>query len=246
MGRQDFVLMSHPTFFVSGHSSPGGADEHPRQPSLSGTKLGRALAFACGSGGLRQLGIALRTFMGRVAHPLAADFHSTTPYLLGDRYIVKYSVELDDRRRLEQLKREQVQNFLSDALRESLKDRPIELGFYFHALSTSVVPGNGRSIRDVVEDATLDWKALGAEKVRVATIRIGPQDPTSFAQLLRAEEWEFNPWYALDVHRPLGSLNRARLSIYPASQTLRRKRGSDVPRAGARSNPPRGLSEAAE
>jgi len=244
IGRQDFVLMSHPTFF---------APDIRRLAVLMSilsvrspvTKMARAFAFALGSGSFRQLGIAGRTFARRVAHPLAADFHSTTPYLLGDDYVVKYSVELDDRRRFDRLAREQVQNFLSDALRESLKERPIELGFYLHVLSTSVVPDGSRSISDVVEDASLDWKALGAEKVRVATIRIGPQDPTEAARFLRAEEWQFNPWHALAVHRPLGSLNRARLAIYRDSARARKKSESS-PVSGARSIPPGGLSEAAE
>jgi hypothetical protein len=208
-------------------------------------KLRRAVAYALGSGSMRQLLIAVRTFITRLTHPLAASYHSTTPYLLGDDYIVKYSVELDDRGRFEQLEREQVQNFLSDALRESLTERPIELGFYLHVLSSSVVPDASRSIRDVVEVATLDWKKFGAEKVRVATIRIGPQDPTSLARHLRAEDWEFNPWHALKVHRPLGSLNRARLTVYRQSAAARKDAGLALV-SGVRSTPPGGMPEAAE
>jgi hypothetical protein len=245
IGRQDFVLMSHPRFFASDVRRLARLMSILTTKPLA-TKLGRAFAFACGSGGMTELGIALRTFMRRVAHPLAADYHSVTPYLFGENYVVKYSVESDDRMRFERLKRERAQNFLSAALRESLAAHPIELGFYLHVLSASVVPENARSICDVVEDATLDWRALGAEKVRVATIRIGPQDPTTPSQLAVAEEWDFNPWNALKLHRPLGSLNRARLSIYSASQAFRRKPVSGATEAGARSTPPRGLSEAAE
>jgi hypothetical protein len=248
MGRQDFVLMSHPTFFVPDIRRLAVLMSILAAKSPA-TKFGRAFAFALGSGSFSQLVIAGRTFMKRVTHPLAAEFSSTTPYSLGDDYIVKYSVELDDRTRLNQLGRERVQNFLSDALRDSLEAQPIELGFYLHVLAKNVVPAGKRSISDVVEDATLDWKALGAEKVRAATIRIGPQDPTGQTELFQAEDWEFNPWHALAVHRPLGSLNRARLSIYPASVQFRKgeeRRVSVVPVSGARSTPPRGLTEAAE
>jgi hypothetical protein len=246
--RQDFVLMSHPTFFAPDIRHLAVLMSILSAKSTT-AKLSRALAFALGSASFRQLAIAGRTFARRVTHPLAAEFHSTTPYLLGDDYIVKYSVELADRKRLDRLGRERAQNFLSDVLRESLGERPIELGFYLHVLSTSVVPDTNRSICDVVEDATLDWKALGAEKVRVATIRIGPQDPTEATRLLRAEEWQFNPWHALAVHRPLGSLNRARRTIYRDSALSRanpRKKSESIPVSGARSIPPGGLSEAAE
>ena len=242
--RQDFVLMSHPVFFAPDIRSLAVLMSILAAKSRS-TKLCRTVAFALGSGSTRQLLIAARTFTARVAHPLAASFHSATPYLLGEDYIVKYSVELDDRRRFDQLRRGQTQNFLSDALRESLTEEPIELGFYLHVLSTSVVPDASRSIRDVVEDATLDFAALGAEKVRVATIRIGPQDPSSRARLLRAEDWEFNPWHALKVHRPLGSLNRARLTIYRQSAAARKDAGLRSV-SGALSTPPGGLFEAAE
>jgi hypothetical protein len=248
MGRQDFVLMSHPTFFAPDIRRLAVLMSILAAKSPA-TKLGRAFAFALGSGSFAQLAIAARTFMKRVTHPLAAEFNSTTAYLLGDDYIAKYSVELDDRTRLEQLGREPVQNFLSDALRDSLEAQPIELGFYLHVLSASVMPSGMRSISDVVEDATLDWKALGAEKVRAATIRIGPQDPTTQARLFQAEDWEFNPWHALQAHRPLGSLNRARLSVYRASADFRKgrqRRESMIPVSGARSIPPRGLTEAAE
>jgi hypothetical protein len=38
------------------------------------------------------------------------------------------------------------------------------------------------------------------------------------------EENEFNPWYSLAVHRPLGSMNRSRREIYHALAAFRRTR----------------------
>jgi hypothetical protein len=41
------------------------------------------------------------------------------------------------------------------------------------------------------------------------------------------ERWEwgnklsFSPWHALEEHRPLGGINRARRIVYPASSELR-------------------------
>jgi len=62
---------------------------------------------------------------------------------------------------------------------------------------------------------------LGAEKVHVANVVIGPQDPTSLERMQLAELARFNPWNALRQHRPVGSLNRARLAAYRASQRYR-------------------------
>jgi hypothetical protein len=223
--RQDFILMSHPVFFVP--------DIRRATVLLSilattsrRTRLLRALAYAIGSGRFRHLGIAGRTLLRKLVHPLAAEFHSATSYGLGKGHVVKYSVELADKTRFERLRRGMSRDFLSAALKESLRTEPIELRFYLHALPSAGAIRGGRFIQDVVEDATLDWTELGAKKVQVATLTIGIQDPALGDGLAAAEAWTFNPWHALKEHRPLGSLNRARLQVYRASQI---HRGAIVP-----------------
>ncbi len=244
-GRQDFILMSHPVFFVP--------DIRRATVILSilastpwYTQLVRALAYAIGSGTFRQLDIARRALLQKLAHPLAAEFHSTTPYKLGSEYVAKYSLEVSDRKRFDGLRVGEDPNYLSARLRDSLRLDPIELDFYLHVLPSCGMVKGGRSIQDVVEDATLDWDALGARKVHVATISIGAQDPTTEEQRAAAEAWTFNPWNALRDHRPLGSLNRARLLVYRASQIFRNENESQAPGGNRPTTPPRSYRQAAE
>jgi hypothetical protein len=55
----------------------------------------------------------------------------------------------------------------------------------------------------------------------VATITIYPQKFDSEAQMTFCENLAFSPWRAPKAHQPLGGINRARRSIYEASQNLR-------------------------
>ena len=244
-GRQDFILMTSPVFFVP--------DIRRATVILSilastpwYTQLVRALAYAMGSGTFRQLGIAKRALLQKLVHPLAAEFHSATPYKLGPDYVAKYSLELADRTRFDQLKLGSDPDYLSARLRDSLRAEPIELDFYLHVLPSCGTVKGGRSIQDAVEDATLDFDALGAKKVHVATISIGAQDPTTEEQRAAAEAWTFNPWHALRDHRPLGSLNRARLLVYRASQIFRNENESEAPGGNRPTTPPRSYRQAAE
>jgi hypothetical protein len=66
---------------------------------------------------------------------------------------------------------------------------------------------------------------LGAEFREVARVQI---KRGSMAMSDRAcEDLAFNPWNGLKAHQPLGSLNRARLSVYKRSEWVRK----DIDRA---------------
>jgi hypothetical protein len=219
-GYQDFVLMSYPVFvspdvlsFSRWFSTLQGEDG---LGVIAG--IGRLSASRTG---LRQLGLFTLTSLKYVANPLACNYHSTTAYLLGDRFIAKYSLEPSNRHEFSRFTANLARGYLSDALVQTLSVRSIDLTLYLHVLSTDTVPRGYASIADVVEDATLDWRKLRARRVPVAVVRIGPQNPATIERLEQSERLRFNPWNALEQHRPLGSLNRARLVAYQASQRYR-------------------------
>ncbi|HEY3252378.1 MAG TPA: hypothetical protein VGJ91_00435 [Polyangiaceae bacterium] len=217
--RQDFVLMNRPTFFAANIRRLGMWSKtlHGERPAA---KVLGVAGLLCGPNGLREGLTFVRVIASKLRHPLAAEFHSTTPYLLGDHQVAKYSVRPRDPARFHALSRYNGSDALSKALKDSLRDRPIVLEFYVHVFRRGW-PNGGSTLVDVVEDATLDWDALGAEKVHVANIEIGPQDPTTIERMNQAEFARFDPWNALRQHRPLGSLNRARYAAYRASQRYR-------------------------
>jgi hypothetical protein len=208
-GQQDFLLIDHPVFFA---------------PNIQGfvrmlaieelrdwrRQLWHRFRLLCSRGGLKQVLIGKRTLSSRPKYPLEGTFHSAVPYQLGHDYIVKYSVQRSKPISTEPPPSVTSDDFLSAALESSLP-KPICLDFFVHVLP---VNGDERTLKRAVEDATLDWSHLKADREKVATIEIGPQseDVTTRARL--AEKRSFKPWNALEEHRPLGSINRARWTAY--------------------------------
>lgn len=218
---QDFLLLNHPVFFVK--------DIHDFALLRSNLDVGtrsermtRMLVFLARRP--REFGIFCKTFFTKIDHPFEIEYHSTVPSLLGQRLAVKYSVSPKpgqppfdppaDRKNPE---------YLRDVLQATLdpkKGRAIELDFFLHVTDDASFP---------IEDATRDWDELGARKVKVASIRIEPQTFTTEERLQFSEELVFSPWHALEAHKPLGSLSRARYAIYRASMEGRK---ADAARRG--------------
>lgn len=224
-GRQDFLLFNSPTFVAP------DVQGYVRLLALldmveRGRKIRHGLRLLGSRRGLRQLWITVRSFLLRPPHPLVPVFHSSSAYSLGDELITKYSVEVADRKAFAGLKRGLGEDFLSAALERSLP-QGLVLNFYLHVLPTSGKAALAKeTLTRAVEDGTLNWSSLKAEKVKVATIEIGRQSAGPAERAKQAEEWEFNLWNALQEHRPLGSLNRARRVAYEDSAALRRSRSN--------------------
>ncbi len=75
-----------------------------------------------------------------------------------------------------------------------------------------------------IEDGYVLWTS---QPFTIAQLVIPQQDLLSAAGLAAfasVEDIEFNPWFTTDTIRPLGSLNRARRKVYPASVKLRKGR----------------------
>lgn len=227
--RQDFVLFSHPTFFAS---------DLPRFVTLVAIanshwsrRVVPSVAFAASRRGLREGWALLRALSRRITHPLEPVFHSATAYQLGPDHVVKYSLEPADRSRFAEsadLAGRGDANFLQAALEQSLSRAPLELHLYIHAFAADDFAHRPEALVDLVEDPTVDWRSRGAERVLVGRVRIDAQQPAGHS-LAAAESATFNPWNALLVHRPLGSLNRARLRAY--ADSARYRQGEPVSRA---------------
>jgi hypothetical protein len=210
IAAQDFVLFSHPRFFAANLRDALTIFGILSVKSLSGTAL-RLLAFFIATATWRRATIFIRSVTRWLVHPLAAKFHSATPYMLGDRFVTHYSVEPSHPEQFAAFKRGTDPNYLAQALKDSL-DRPIELDLYVHPVSLSRWAPAITTLTNIIEDASADWNVLSPPKIHVATISFDPkQDPDPNTP--RAEHWAFNPWNALEAHRPLGNMNRGRLRI---------------------------------
>lgn len=78
--------------------------------------------------------------------------------------------------------------------------------------------------RTPIEDPTKEWTDADAPPVRVGRLEIPVQDATS-PRGVQLAEWvetlSFDPWHALEAHRPLGEMMRARNVIYRVSTAAR-------------------------
>jgi hypothetical protein len=158
----------------------------------------------------RTVALVQKALKEKLPSPLAVPYWSTVPYQYGDG-AVKYSVK--------PVKSNQAatpefssENYLREAMIEHLtKQKKPAMFDFFVQMQTDVetMP---------VEDPTVAWTS---PEIKVATIQIAPQDFDTPERKKLCEESSFSPWHALDVHRPLGGINRARRVVYEASSALR-------------------------
>jgi catalase len=72
-----------------------------------------------------------------------------------------------------------------------------------------------------IEDATVLWKESDSPFLPMAKITILKQQFDTPEQQQFCENLSFSPWNALEAHRPIGALNRARKWAYEASSNYR-------------------------
>ena len=153
-------------------------------------------------------------------NPLTTRYFSQTPYGCG-RHEVKYCVVPEDPVEEQPIDPSSDAianpdvNYLRAAMADTLASQDVTMRFM-----VQVAPEGAD-----VDDATAEWTSA---LTPVARIRIPRQEFRSSRQMALAENISFNPWHAIADHRPLGSINAARLEVYRAISELRHRNG-DVP-----------------
>ena len=206
---QDFILLDNEVFFASDAE----------------TLLGFMMAMATAAAQKNQ--DAIKAFMEKSEHnahtfalaqtlrkeipsPLAAPYWSTVPYKYADR-AVKYLVKPAEGNQAPMPQNPSV-NYLREAMIEHLTKQKKQAAFDFYVqiqTDAETMP---------IEDPTVAWTS---PEVKVATIQIAPQDFDTPERKKLCEESSFSPWHALEIHTPLGGINRARKVAYEASSSLR-------------------------
>lgn len=75
-----------------------------------------------------------------------------------------------------------------------------------------------------VEDASVEWPEELSPWRTVGHLTAAPQDAYSAERRMFVDErMSFNPWHALEAHRPLGNIMRARKRIYAVSAAFRHR-----------------------
>ena len=209
---QDFVLNSHP---VMPASDPWNFLELLQAMEAGGL---RSAMYFLSHPRSAQVGLAARK--NPTCH-LDIPYWSATPYLFGAGRAVKYFVRPTSPR-TSTLPRPLTDSYLSDALAAHLakSEATFDVTIQFQTDSRTMP----------IEDAMVEWKEADSPYRPVARIRIPPQQVTSPDRDNECEQAAFSPWNCLADHRPLGSMNRARKSIYPAMAEFRQARARTLTR----------------
>jgi hypothetical protein len=142
---------------------------------------------------------------------LETRFWSVSPYLFGDR-VVKYSLkpQSDEQTAIPEKPSE---NYLRETMAKQLRNQEYCYDFMIQfQKDPKTMP---------VEDLSHPWKESESPFIKVATIKIPKQEFDNTKQQEYGDALSFSPWHCLPVHRPLGSINRARRLAYKALSKFR-------------------------
>lgn len=204
LDNQDFLLISTDTFLCDGIQTFDGMVK-----AIQGSLWQKLCFFASHLCVVWQLIKSFKVF----ANPLQIRYFSCTPYLLGEQ-AVKYCVT-PVTRDIDTIPSDPGDNFLRLAMKQQLRREPAEFDFCIQLQSDSK--------KMPLEDASVLWKETLSPFVPVATLRVPMQNFDTPERNQQGENMRFSPWHCLAVHRPLGSINRARRLVYHAISELRRR-----------------------
>ncbi|VXD00430.1 Catalase [Pseudomonas sp. 8Z] len=220
-GEQDFVMFNHPTFFVS--------DVAEYRNNFAAQADGKkVLAFFPSwdprTWEIRHLIIALKTLAPAPESPVSTTYNSIAPYKLGPlniKYRVVPAPQNCPTYALPQANTD-LPNFLRSALYQQLSLDRIPACF-----ELQVQKQNAQHYMPI-EDTSVQWSETISPFQSVARITIAAQDFDSREQNQFCDNLSFNPWHALEAHRPIGGINRLRKAVYEAVSAYRHERNASA------------------
>jgi hypothetical protein len=144
--------------------------------------------------------------------PLEVQYYSNVPFLLGEGQAVQYSLAPRSRAR-SRIPARPSENYLHEAIVRTLRAGAWTFDFMVQVQTDPhAMP---------IENATVKWPESLSPYVTVARLRLPAQEFASDAQMGYADVLRYNPWHSLPAHKPLGSSNRARRTMYYELAKLR-------------------------
>jgi len=220
---QDFLLVNHPTlpFGTIGdyaklqnllERQPRQSDQQLQLSGLAARLAARALTRVG-----RPIPPAIETLSAANNHILGETFHSMAAIRYGN-YIAKISAAP----RSPNVRALSGQPVGKRRGESSLRDLVVD--FFTH--DSAEFELRAQLCVDIdqmpVEDASVLWPEQLAPHEVVAVLHLPAQDAYSDARRRYADDvLSFNPWHALEAHRPLGSIMRSRRVAYPRSSNFR-------------------------
>ncbi len=143
-----------------------------------------------------------------IANPLANEYFSCTPYLLGEGQAMQYSFHplTDVSTHIPRLPLRPGDNYLQDNLAASLRQGEARFEMRLRLQKDPFL--------QPIEQGAVLWDPAHTPYIPVAHVIIDRQEFQSPAQFEYARLLTWNPWHCLPEHRPLGNQNRARKRLY--------------------------------
>lgn len=221
---QDFVLDTGKQFINSGAKAflqtfkPNAKIAPKLSDSVKGavSEVSRVTNAALNAVGLNSE--KLDFFGHEKKHPMGEAYYSQTPYRFGE-YVAKIGV-IPDTPGLKALFDEGYDPETPDAFREATNE-------FFRAQPAEFIVAaqlNTDLDQMPIEDAQAEWPETLSQYQPLARLILPEQTAFDSAKNAFFEDLSFSPAHALAAHRPLGSVNRARLAAYRA---LSQKRFSE-------------------
>jgi catalase len=217
--EQDFVMFSHPNFFVS------DVAEY-RQNVAAQADGKKVMAFFPGwdprTWQIRHLFIALATLSPPPDSPTGTTYFSVSPYKFGEAN-AKFRVMPDpDSCPAYTLPKQNhdLPNFLRSALSQQLSADRVSACFVLQ------IQRQDANRYMPIEDTSIEWREQDSPFETVARITLPPQDFDTPALNLACDNLSFNPWFGIEAHRPIGGINRLRKAVYEAVSDYRHSRNA--------------------
>lgn len=172
---------------------------------------------------LEKLGIKSATLVSLGGHPqtnlLGETYFSQTPILYGE-YMAKVRLKPLSNNLLALTNQPVDLKDKPNGLRESVSEF-----FKHHAATWAIQVQLCTDIEKMpIEDSSINWSEELSPYVTVGTVDFQPQSSWDEHFTSNIENaLSFSPWHALKLHRPLGSIMRARQSAYQQSAQFRQK-----------------------
>ncbi|EJM47156.1 catalase family protein [Pseudomonas sp. GM48] len=219
-GEQDFVMFSHPNFFVS------NVAEY-RQNVAAQADGKKMMAFFPGrdprTWQVRHLFIALATLSPAPSSPTQATYFSVSPYKFGEAN-AKFRIMPDPAScptyNLPEQNRK-LPNFLRNALNQQLSTDRVPACFVLQ------IQRQDANKYMPIEDTSIEWRESDAPFETVARINVPAQDFDTPELNLQCDNQSFNPWFGIEAHRPIGGINRLRKAVYEAVSDYRHRRNAE-------------------
>ena len=218
--EQDFVMFSHPNFFVS------DVAEY-RQNVAAQADGKKVMAFFPGwdprTWQVRHLFIALATLSPAPQSPTQTTYFSVSPYKFGEAN-AKFRVMPDPAScptYTLPAQNQKLPNFLRNALNQQLSTDRMPACFVLQ------IQRQDPAKYMPIEDTSIEWQESDALFETVARINVPAQDFDTPALNVQCDNQSFNPWFGLEAHRPIGGINRLRKAVYEAVSDYRHSRNAE-------------------